>query len=259
MEEVAESREVREAGRRKGKKLQRKKMPRAACKRKIWRKGRKNCQKVKEVKEGKDEREKRQQWNCFKRRSFQIEMSLFNRLHLPAQRYDLPRADEEPGDELPEAAGQGGGGQQDGGEEERKEGHLCLHCPADHQVWRRQLSCSQLPRFNLQQWSEELDRPGNSPQRVRGQGQGGVFHRQHAPAQHDRGVGLPERNDDVQGDGGHLPDGDDERHGRLHLLEQLQLHRTRYNHQGVQDQDVPDGNACPAGQLQVKLLSLQTG
>jgi hypothetical protein len=33
---------------------------------------------------------------------------------------------------------------------------------------------SQLPRFDDEQWSEELDQPGHSPQRLRGQGQGGV-------------------------------------------------------------------------------------
>merc|ERR1719400_911597 len=149
-------------------------------------------QQAKEVNKGRETRQ----------RSFQIAMSLINRLYLPDQRYDLPQPDEDPGDELPEAAGQDRGGQQDGGEEERKEGHLCLHCPADHQVWRRQLSCSQLPRFYNEQRSEELDQPCHSPQRLRGQGQGSLCHRKHAPAQHDRGVGLCELDGDVQGYGG---------------------------------------------------------
>merc|ERR1712223_790478 len=91
-----------------------------------------------------------------------------HRLHLPDQRDDLPQPDQDPGGQLPEAAGQDHRRQQDRREEERKEGYLCRHRPEDHQVWRWKQRRALMPRRNNKQRSEELDRPGCSPQRLRG-------------------------------------------------------------------------------------------
>merc|ERR1712223_2356513 len=89
-----------------------------------------------------------------------------HRLHLPDQRDDLPQPDQDPGGQLPEAAGQDHRRQQDWREEERKERYLCRHRPEDHQVWRWKQRRPLMPRLNNKQRSEELDRPGRAPQRL---------------------------------------------------------------------------------------------
>merc|ERR1712018_302154 len=106
------------------------------------------------------------------------------------------------------------------GSKKREERHLCCYCPADHQVCRRQLRGTQLPRLNNKQRSKELDSPGHPSQRMRGVGEGSLCNGEVPPSQYDRGDGLPHRNGHIQGYGGHLHEVR-ERYCGLHLLEQL--------------------------------------
>merc|ERR1712061_9503 len=114
-------------------------------------------------------------------------------------------------------------------------------------------------RFDDEQRSDEPDQPGHPPQWLRGQGQDGLRHGEHAPPQHDRGVGLRQLDGDVQGHGGQVSDNEGQRDRGVLMLEQRQLHRPCYNNQGLQDQQRSEVGDRPAEQLQGKLLCLQTG
>ena len=59
---------------------------------------------------------------------------------------------------------------------------------------------------------------------------------------------LRRREDDVQGDGGQVPDDEGQRHRGLRLLEQRQLHRPRHDHQvSSSSSSGPGDNFCSAG------------
>merc|ERR1712080_444787 len=102
-----------------------------------------------------------------------------------------------------------------------EERHLCSYCPADHQVWRRQLRGTQLPRLNNKQRSKELDSPGHPSQRMRGERDGSLRNGELPHSQHDSGVFLQQLNARVQGYGGLLCSFEGERESSLRLLEQL--------------------------------------